>query len=314
MVYCARKHGRVTQVGTQQRSMPLNTWASDLVKSGVLGKPLTVLAPNFFGPDYWTPQPAQDMPEGSNEGWWDVWTNQAEMRPYHRDLHIGWANWWDYDGGGRSFGVTGWGTHSYDQVQRGLGTDETGPVKIVLEEPVRSMLTGVFAEREISPDETGSAYYNMAKGAVGPRADVRMTYADGTQLVLTLDADWGPGLGCIFGGPNGKIEINRDKISANPPELIESADRPPALSVPETQPHIENWMECIKTRGRCTADVEYGQRSSTLCYLVNVARDVGRVGETLLWDPETERFTNCDEANQNGMIARPRRAGWELPA
>jgi len=45
---------------------------------------------------------------------------------------------------------------------------------------------------------------------------------------------------------------------------------------------------------------------------VNIARDVGRVGETLHWDPAAERFTNCDEGN--AMLSRPRRAGYELPA
>ncbi len=38
MVRAARKYRRVTQVGTQQRSMPINNWASDLVKHGALGK------------------------------------------------------------------------------------------------------------------------------------------------------------------------------------------------------------------------------------------------------------------------------------
>jgi hypothetical protein len=81
--------------------------------------------------------------------------------------------------------------------------------------------------------------------------------------------------------------------------------------VPETQPHIENWIQCIKSREKCTADIEYGHRSSTVCYLVNIARNVGRVGETLNWDPEAERFTNCDEGN--AMLSHPRREGWELP-
>ena len=77
-------------------------------------------------------QPGQPMPEGGSEDWWDTWTNRAEFRPYHHELHRGWAKWWDYDGGGVSFGVTGWGTHSYDQIQRGLGTDETGDRKSVV--------------------------------------------------------------------------------------------------------------------------------------------------------------------------------------
>jgi len=311
MVNVARKYGRVTQVGTQQRSMPLNNWASDLVKNGAIGKVKAVIAPNFVGPVRWTPQPAQPLPAGGSADWWDVWTNQAEMRPYHVQLHYGWSKWWAYDGGGRCFGVTGWGAHSYDQIQRGLGTDETGPVEVVLEEPVSEQDCGKFDPRKPTDDETGARYYRMARNVVGPRAKVRMRYANGTELRLHLDGDWGPGLGCIFVGEKGKIEINRDKIAANPKELIQSPDRPDPLKVPETQPHIENWIHGIKTRTRCNADIEYGQRSTTICYLVNIVRDVGRVGETLRWDPKTERFTNCDEAN--ALVDRERRKGYELP-
>lgn len=311
MVEVARQYKRVTQIGTQQRTIPLNNWASDLVKNGALGKVKTVLAPNFIAAARWEPKPPEEMPAGGSDNWWDIWTNQAVLRPYHSDLHRGWIRWWDYDGGGISFGVTGWGTHSYDQVQRGLGTDATGPVEVILEEPLRVMPGGVFDDRKPGEDETGAPYYHMVRNVSGPRAKVRMKYANGTELLLHLDADRGPGLGCIFVGEKGKIEINRDKISADPPELIQSPDRPETLKVLETQPHIENWVQCIKTRKRCTADVEYGHRSTTICYLVNIARDVGRVGEALKWDPEEERFTNCDEGN--ALLARARRPGYELP-
>ena len=311
MVKCARRHKRVTQVGTQQRSIPMNNWASDLVKNGAIGQVEAVLAPNFIGPVRWAGKPAEEMPAG-NEGWWDVWTNQVEMRPYRKELHYGWANWWAYDGGGRSFGVTGWGTHSYDQIQRGLGTDCTGPVEVVLEEPLLDMPAGAFKERTPAENETGSPYYHMITRASGPRAKVLMRYANGTELRLYLDGDCSPGLGCIFVGEGGSIEINRDKIAADPPVLIQSPEAPPRLSVPETQPHIENWLHCIKTRETCNADIEYGQRSSSLCYLVNIARDVGEVGKTLKWNPKKERFTNCPAGNK--MLSRPRREGYELPA
>jgi predicted dehydrogenase len=310
MVKCARKHNRVTQVGTQQRSMPLNNWASDLVKNGAIGKVKTVLAPNFIAPGKWAPQPGQEMPKGGSDDWWDIWTNQAELRPYHKDIHYGWARWQDYDGGGISFGVTGWGTHSYDQIQRGLGTDETGPVEIVLTESVREEIAGKFEERTPSEDETGSNFYHMVKNIKGPRAKVVMKYANGTEIDYSLDADNGPGLGCVFVGEKGRIEINRDRIAAIPKELVQGAGRPEALKVMETQPHIENWIECIKSRQKCTADIEYGQRSSTLCYLVNIARDLNKVGETLKWDPDKERFTNCPEGN--AMLSRERRKGYEI--
>lgn len=310
MVNIARKYKRVTQVGTQQRSIPLNNWASDLVKNGTLGKVKTVLAPNFVGPVKWPGAEPQDPPDGGSDNWWDLWTNQAEMRPYHPQLHHGWSSWWDYDGGGRCFGVTGWGTHSYDQIQRGLGTDETGPVEVLLEEAATEQDCGKFDPRKPTDDETGAQYYGMTKKVVGPRAKMRMKYANGTELRLHLDGDWGPGLGCIFVGENGKIEINRDKVAGSPKDLLQGADNPGHLTVPENVPHLQNWVQCIKTRERANADIEYGQRSSTLCYLVNIAREVGQVGKTLNWDPETERFTNCDEGNN--LLSRPRRKGYEL--
>ncbi len=313
MVKAARKYKRVTQVGTQQRSMPMNNWASDLVKNGAIGKIKTVLAPNFVGPLQWTSTDSEPLPEGGKDGWWDKWTNQAVMRPYHHLLHHGWEKWWDYDGGGLCYGVTGWGTHSYDQIQRALGTDDTGPVEILLEEPVEDRPCGKF-ETVTEVDETRLDYLiKLAAPVVGPRAKMRMWYANGTELRLHLDGEWGPGLGAIFVGEKGKIEINRDKI-AGPKELIDSPENPGPITRPENQYHIENWVECIKTRKKCNADIEIGQRATSLCYLVNLAREVGQVGKRLKWDPAAERFTNCDEANASSYISRPRRKGWELPA
>ncbi|MCA9266539.1 MAG: hypothetical protein KDA60_21915, partial [Planctomycetales bacterium] len=313
MVRAARKYERVTQVGTQQRSMPINNWASDLVKNGALGKIKTVIAPNFVGPVQRSVSSEEPLPSGGGSNWWDVWTNQAAIQPYHQELHHGWEKWWDYDGGGLCYGVTGWGTHSYDQIQRALGTDETGPVAILLEEPVRDEPCGRF-ETVTEVDETRLDYLiQLAKPVVGPRAKIRMWYADGTELRLHLNGEWGPGLGAIFIGEKGKLEINRNKLGANPRELLQDHSNPGPITKPETQYHIEDWVRCIKTRERCNADIEIGLRSTTLCYLVNIVREVGRVGEKLLWDPQTERFTNCDEGNQSSYVVRPRRAGYELP-
>ena len=319
MVQAARKLKRVTQVGTQQRSMPINNWASDLVKNGAIGKIKTVLAPNFVGPLRWTKTSSQDV-QAPVDKWWNVWTNQAQLRPYDSALHHGWATWWDYDGGGLCFGVTGWGTHSYDQINRALGTDDTSPVEILLEEPVAPRPTGKFAGRQTvggvvigdtDDVDTGTDYHGMAKPVVGPRAKVTMKFASGTELKLHGDGDRGPGLGAIFIGEQGKIEINRNKLASNPKELVRAPENPGPNKRPETAYHIENWIECIKSRKPCNADIEIGLRATTLCYLVNIVRDVGRVGETLKYDPVAERFTNCDEANK--LLVRERRQGFELP-
>jgi len=319
MVKAARKLNRVTQVGTQQRSMPINNWASDLVKNGAIGKIKTVLAPNFVSPFRWTKTSSADV-KGPVDKWWDIWTNQAELRPYSPEIHHGWARWWDYDGGGLCFGVTGWGTHSYDQINRALGTDDTGPAEVLLEEPVdpnsdtyktvAGTTVGGTLVGETGDIDTGTDYHGMAR-LKGPRAKVTMKFASGTELRLHLDGNRGPGLGAIFIGEQGKIEINRNKLASNPKEIVRAAENPGPNKRPETAYHIENWIECIKSRQACTADIEIGLRATTLCYLVNIVRDVGLVGQTLKWDPVAERFTNCDAANV--LLDRPRRKGYELP-
>ena len=310
LVNAARKYKRVTQVGTQQRSLPLCKWACKQVQDGVIGKVKIVEAPNFVGPNIWEDKPGQPYPEGMNDESWDRWTDQAVWRPYHRDLQFGWDNWWDYDAGGRTFGVSGWGTHSYDQVNMALGMNETGPVEILLEEPSEIRASGKFDNRQLDPDETGADYYHMAN-VTGPRGKMTMWFADGIEMRLHLDGDRGPGLGCIITGEKGKLEINRHKLASNPREIAANIPEEFRNRRSETIYHIDNWLECIKTGAKCTADVEYGQRSTTLCELVNIVRATAPVGEKIGWDPVKERFTNNDKGN--AMLSRPRRKGYELP-
>lgn len=319
VVKAARQLKRVTQVGTQQRSMPIDNWASDLVKNGALGKVKTVLAPNFVGPFRWTKTSSKDV-KGPVEPWWDKWLNYTELRPYSPELHRGWARWWDYDGGGISFGVTGWGAHSYDQINRALGTDDTGPVEVLLEEKLADVKAGKYERKFVKGEQypgltgdvdTGIFYHPWSRNLVGPRARVTMKFANGTEVKYHLDADVGPGLGAIFFCEKGIIEINRDKLASKPLEIVRSKDNPGQNKRPESAYHLENWIQCIKSRKTCNADIEIGHRANTLCCLVNIVRDVGRVGEVLRWDPVAERFTNCDEGNK--MLTRERRQGYELP-
>jgi predicted dehydrogenase len=274
LVRAARRYRRVLQTGTQQRSMPINMYASKLVREGAIGKVHTVLTCNFLPGEYWTAKPAMPMPEGLN---WDQWCNQTEVRPYHKELQYGWSRWWAYDGGGQSWGVTGWGTHSLDQVQCGLGTDDTGPV-------------------EIWPDESG------------PQGKLTMRYASGTLLKLHGPKRDHADLGAIFIGDKGQIEIKRGTYTADPPELLKGAPDPTPEGPGECVPHIQNFFACMRSRQKPNADAEIGHRATTLCHLVNICRALGR---KLRWDPKAERFVGDEEADK--LLSRPRRAGYELP-
>lgn len=312
MVRCARTHRRVTQIGSQQRSNPMTNWACRMIQDGKIGTVKRVRTMNFVGPVPVPVTAAHPFPDGAGDArWWDVWLNQAPVRDYNANLFYNWINYVDYDGGGRSFGVTGWGAHAYDQIQNGLGTNETGPVSITLLEKVHELDAGLEDFRRPTDDEPAAQRADESRRVVGPVGRCVMRYANGTEIDFVLRNDEGPSFGAVFEGSDGKIEINRNKVASNPKELTENDENPGALRGSENVPHIQNFADCVKTRDKANADIEYGHRSTTICYLLNIARGIGRVGEELRWDPDAERFTNCDEAN--AMLSRERRTGWELP-
>ena len=124
----------------------------------------------------------------------------------------------------------------------------------------------------------------------------------------------------IFVCEKGKIEVNRNKFTSNPKEiaveLLKKVDEveeerkwSDQTALWQAQWHLQNWIDCIRTRQRPTADVEIGHRSISVCHLANITRWVGR---RLKWDPVQEVFLNDDEANR--FADRPRRKGYELPA
>jgi predicted dehydrogenase len=294
MVRAVKKYNRVFQAGSQQRSMPINRYASELVRTGKIGKIRTVKVCNYLPGLVWRPQPEQAIPEGLD---WDVWCNQTELRPYHPTLHRGWANYVDYDDGGESWGVSGWGTHGLDQVQCALGMDRTGPVEVYPED----------RETQDLPD------FPLAKDAAWrpllKRKPVVLKFANGTLVKLEE-----PGknshsqLGGIFVGTKGTIEIVRGDFTADPQELRKNSPDVLPEGKGEDVPHLKNFVECVQNRKKPNADVETAHRATTLCHLVSICRLLDR---KLKWDPAAERFVGDEEANR--MLSRPRRKGYELP-
>lgn len=140
-----------------------------------------------------------------------------------------------------------------------------------------------------------------------------MKYADGTPVRFEKDENKGPMGGAIFIGADCKMEVNRNKFTTNPKDFVKDAPNPAVGEKWEgdgwiAKPHIQNWLDCIKSRERPNADVEIGHRSISVCHLVNITRELGR---KLTWDPAAEKFVDDDEANK--LVNRPRRAGFELP-
>ena len=273
LVNHARKNKTVFQVGSQQRTMEMNRFACELVRNGGIGKIKAVQGLCYTGPRDYDGLPEQPVPEGDD---WDRWQGPTAWRPFNNALQFGWMGWRAYSGGE----MTNWGAHGVDQIQWALGMSQTGPVEIW---PLTA----------------------------GPNGKVRMRYANG--VVVSYELGRGPMGGGIFTGTDCKIEINRNKFVTNPPDFVKNEPEPADAEKWEgagwiARPHIQNWLDCIKTREKPNADVEIGHRSISVCHLSNIARLLGR---RLRWNPDREQFVGDAEANT--YLARPRRKGYELP-
>lgn len=258
MVEAARKHGRVVQTGSQQRSMQECRIGCELVRNGRIGKVHTVHGANYPSP-WECDLTGQPIPEGLD---WDMWLGQAPYRPYHIDLYLpranpGWISFRPYSGGE----MTGWGSHGLDLIQWALGKDDTGPVE-------------VWPEGE------------------GLKCEVGFRYADGT--VVRLDGK-GPSGGGLFVGEEGEILVDRGKFETRPEEIAQEPLGDSDIRLPVSMEHRGNWIDCIRSREKPIADVEIGHSSATMCHLGNIARWLGR---KLQWDPEKELFVEDEEANR----------------
>ena len=319
MVEATRKYGRIFQCGSQQRSQPENHFGCKFIREGLIGKINKVICSNYPSP-WECAFPGEKIPDELD---WDLWCGPTEPVPYHSQLYVprgkpGWLSFRPYSGGE----MTGWGAHGFDQIQCALGMDESGPVEVWTDGTAFEPLT-------YTEPEAGTRGNKQCQKVV-----VSFRYANGTIMEM---GKGNPG-GGTFIGEKGTIHIARGDCKSDPKELVQDPlnkaldelcekakalkdgiedPAPPASAtygeskkrvVPQMDGgHMQNWINCIKSRQRPTADVETGHRSATVCHMGNIARWTGK---RLKWDPVKEVF---DDAQANTYLDRKRRKGFELP-
>jgi predicted dehydrogenase len=276
VIECVRKHKRVLQVGSQQRTEYDGRFrkACEYIRSGRIGRVLNANV-GVGSSSVWCDLPEEPMEGGLD---WNRWLGPAPMRAYNsilspRGVHTHYPDWRkyrEYSGGL----LTDMGAHHFDIVQWALDMDASGPIE-------------VHPPRE-------------------PKADrgARVIYANGVEVT-----HGGPS-GSTFIGTGGCISIDRDRLTSIPAKILEEPLKDEDVHLPEAKDHHANWLGCIRAGGRKKpiCDVEVGARSITVCHLVNLAYWHGRA---LKWDPQTWRFVGDDEANT--WLDYQRREGFELP-
>ncbi len=282
----AKRSGRVFQVGTQQRSEFDNKFlkAVALVRSGRLGKNLKATCTASDDTPQGGPFANTDPPPHLD---WDFWLGQAPKVSYCPQRCHYTFRWWQEYGGGK---MTDWGAHTVDTGMWALGLDRTGPIEIEG--------TGDFPH---IPNG-----YNTAR-----TFNCTLKFANGSTLCVKSSPI---NQGCLIEGENGRIFVNRNRLSGKPLEELTAHEREwleqEALKFYKgKQPgsHMRNFFECIKDRSEPQSDVFTNHRSVSACHLSNIAM---RLGRKLRWDPEKEDFIGDAEAS--AMVSRPRREGYPL--
>jgi predicted dehydrogenase len=282
----ARRYpNQIIQAGTQARTSRLQNWAVKQIQGGAIGDVKQVIT-GFWGPPRRVEVTAEPVPEWLD---WDLYVGPAPMCPYSSKMT---SARWELSGGS----MTDWGQHMMDVAQWGLGMDKTGPVEV------------------FPPDEKDHEFLTLryANGA-----EVKIHAKDGKRLSE----------GTTFIGSKGKIFLHpwNDDAGFEPfeigaPYYKELGQKQPEPLWGETyrEPehpwnnalsdlHLANFLECVRTRKKPNAQMEFSHRSIILCHLANIVLWAAR---PLKWNPDKYEFVNDREAN--GYLHIPPREPWKV--
>ncbi len=292
MVEAARRYDRVVQVGTHRRSSRMFAQLAGVVRSGAIGR-VTVaraafcsnLAPGGIGH-----APKSEPPAGLD---WDLWLGPRPAREFQATILPYKFRWWNL----YSSQLGNWGVHYFDAI-RWL-TGELAPASV-------SAHGGRYAvddDRTI-PDTTEAIFEHASRmltvfsvheangqPVLGRDAEIELQGTLGTVYARTDRYEIVPERGGAFQDPRPRRKSEVVKSSDGDLDRLAARD----------------FLDCVKSRKRPNADIEEGHRSTTFAHLANIAL---ATRQRLEWDPEAERFTNCEQANQ--LLHYEYRRPWSL--
>ncbi len=240
MMQAVRKTRQIVQIGMQRRSAPSVIKAKEIVDSGILGK-ITLVKPMWN----WNVSAALDNSPLAGKLDWKRFLGAAPDRDLVPMRFRYWRYFWDYSGGN----MTDQGTHLMDVVQ---WFTNSGPVRSAV------------------------CYGQKAKNTGSEVPDVFSAVFEYDKLMATwtlnycnsYENDWS----IQFQGDEGTMLLNNAgyRIWKEPhprnPEPVQQMAAPIPIET-----HIQNFLDCVKSRKEPTAPVEVGASAVSAPHLANLA-------------------------------------------
>jgi len=239
---------RIVQAGMQRRSAPMCIEAKNLVDQGVLGD-VTLVRAQW----YWHVNPLNPNVKFQGDFNWELFLGPAPKRPVDPRRALQWNWYWDYSGGM----ITGQGVHLMDLIQWFMGKGT--PLSAVMQ-------GGSYRLGGECPDVFSASYEYDGFTA---------------SWILSYNNSFDNGWKVTFHGTEGTLVIGEPifaegergyRIYREPWRDVEN--RTPIYKSEEglpTEPHIENWLECMRTRKEPNAPVEVGHTAAAPCHIANLA-------------------------------------------
>ncbi|HIF33318.1 MAG TPA: Gfo/Idh/MocA family oxidoreductase [Planctomycetaceae bacterium] len=339
-VAAARKYGKICQLGTQQRSAPMQAEIKKFLHDEkALGNILSARV-NRFGVRGSIGKRTTPLAMPKNVDY-DVWLGPAQSEPIYRDkLHYDWH--WDFNTGSGEMG--NWGVHVLDDLRNNIFQDQVSLPKRIL-------------------GGGGRVVYNDA----GETPNVHFCYFDtgGIPVVIALSnltagtsskdrsPHPGPNSGYMAFCEGGRFEGQRGRAEAfdKDGKSIKKFKGTSGMGL-----HQQNFIDAMRKRdsSMLNADVQVGHDSTGWCNLANVSylsgqpfsfADAKQIGQdSPLWssvlgdmakllkshgldierseiklsplltvDPKTEQFVGSNSETANQFLKREYRKGYEVP-
>jgi predicted dehydrogenase len=243
----AKASDRVVQIGLQAQSSGSFVDAKQWIKDGWVGKVTHVeswLSRNTpHGHGQWVRAvPSDCTPENVD---WDAFLNGRPERPFDPYRLINWRLFWEFSGGNCAENLV----------------HQIAWITSVLDLPLPSaayMSGGVFSEKD---------------GREVPDT-IAVTFDFPTDIIVTWQSTFSNkhyGLGDRVLGSDGTIEHHLEERAQYWPEKVNRPMGEAVEGATADTSHMQNWIECIRSRKQPNAPVELGYSSAIAVHMANLS-------------------------------------------